>query len=184
MTSHLHTHQHTHTHTHAHTYIIGTHSIGLGDLWPLSLLRCHLTRIDFFSSFPSSLLLSLPPNVSLLFSLSYSLWHHSHSPLLSFLWLSHLPPSPMSRIFCSLSLSLSICLSLSYTEIVRFQLLTTIKIYKGGQLASEPVIPDMQDSCVSVSVSILYIYTTVFIGRLCVCLCCVCACDRWRFILC
>lgn len=38
------------THTLSHTCINGTHSIGFGDLWPLSLLRCHLQRIDLFSS--------------------------------------------------------------------------------------------------------------------------------------
>lgn len=71
------------THSHIHTYSTGTHSIGLSDLWPLSLLCCHLTRIDFFSSFPSSLFLSLPPNVSL--PLSPSFWHQSPTPPTSFI---------------------------------------------------------------------------------------------------
>lgn len=86
-----------------HINIIGTHTIGLCDLWPLSLLHCHGTCIDFFSSLPSSLLLPLPPNVSLL--LSPSSWRVSHSPPPSFVWLSHLfPPSPMSHLLYCLFL--------------------------------------------------------------------------------
>lgn len=87
----------THASTHTHTYIIGTPSIGLGDLWPLSLLCCHLARIDFFSSFPTSLPLSLPPNVSL---------------LLSSLSLASLP---FSHLFCSQSLSIPLsCWDFNY----------------------------------------------------------------------
>lgn len=102
----------TSTHAHAHTYIIGTHSIGFSDLWPLSLLCCHLSRIDFFSSFPPSLLFYLPPNVSLL--LMY---------LLFFLFLASLIFSSTSArysltFFTSLhvpSLIFCLCLSLSYS---------------------------------------------------------------------
>jgi len=93
--------------THTHTHIIGTHTIGLGDLWPLSLLCCHLTRIDFLSSSPSAPFSSSQCFSSLALSLA-------SLPLSSTLFLS---PSSLAFSVCSLPLSLCIHLSLSCHEI-------------------------------------------------------------------
>lgn len=79
----------THTHTHSYARTLSACSKPAEVICDLSLLCCHLTRIDFFSYFPSSLLHLLPPNVSL------PLWHQACSP----------PPTCLSQFSSSLDRS-------------------------------------------------------------------------------
>lgn len=90
--------------THTHAYIIGTHSIGLGDLWPLSSFAAISLVLISSRLFLRLSSLSLPPNVSLPHSLLF-FWHHSRP-------LPHsTPPFVLSHLFSFVFFSLRPSLS-------------------------------------------------------------------------